>query len=60
MLTTNYKPRLQLHTNYKNYTATYRNYKNYNKELFENDIQTKLSEFDIENIPYETFTKILS
>ena len=38
--------------------VTYRNYKNYNKELFEKDIQIKLSEFDIENIPYETFTNI--
>ena len=38
--------------------VTYRNYKSYNKELFEKDIQIKLSEFDIENIPYETFTKI--
>ena len=36
----------------------YRNYKTYNKELFEKDIQIKLSEFDIENIPYETFTNI--
>ena len=38
--------------------VTYRNYKNYNKELFEKDIQIKLSEFDIENIPYETFINI--
>ena len=38
--------------------VTYWNYKNYNKELFEKDIQIKLSEFDIENIPYETFTNI--
>ena len=35
--------------------VTYRNWKNYNKELFEKDIQIKLSQFDIENIPYETF-----
>ena len=39
--------------------VTYRNYKNYEKELFEKDIQIKLSGFDIENIPYEIFTKIL-
>ena len=38
--------------------VTYRNYKNYNKGLFEKGIQIKLSEFDIENIPYETFTNI--
>ena len=43
--------------NYKQ-IVTYRNYKNYNKELFEKNIQIKLSEFDIENIPYETFTNI--
>ena len=39
-------------------TATYQNYKNYNKELFQKGIQIKLSEFDIENIPYETLTNI--
>ena len=43
--------------NYKQ-IVTYRNYKNYNKELFEKNIQIKLSEFDIENIPFETFTNI--
>ena len=36
--------------------VTYLNYKNYNKELFEKEIQIKLSEFDIENIPCKTFT----
>ena len=39
-------------------TVTYRNYKNYNKELFEKDIQIKLPEFHIENIPYEAFINI--
>ena len=38
--------------------VTYRNYKNYNKELFEKGIQIKLSEFDIKNTPYETFSNI--
>ena len=38
--------------------VTYRNHKNYNKELFQKDIQIKLSESDIENIPYEIFTNI--
>ena len=38
--------------------VTYGNCKNYNKELFEKDIQIKLLEFDIENIPYKTFTNI--
>ena len=37
--------------------VTYGNYKNY-KELFEKKIQIKLSEFDIKNIPYETFSNI--
>ena len=39
--------------------VTYQNCKSYNKELFEKDIEIKLSEFDIENIPYETFTNVL-
>ena len=38
--------------------VTYQNYKNYTKELFEKDIRIKLSEIDIENISYETFTNI--
>ena len=38
--------------------VTYRNCKNYNKEMFEKDIQIKLPECDIENIPYQTFTNI--
>ena len=38
--------------------VTIQNYKNYNKELFEEDIQIKLSEFDITSIPYELFTNI--
>ena len=38
--------------------AAYQNYKNYNKELFEYDIQIRLLEFDVESIPYETFTNI--
>ena len=36
--------------------ATYKNFKNYNKELLEKDIQIKLSEFDFESIPHETFS----
>ena len=39
-------------------TVIQRNYKNYNKELFEKEIQIKLTEFDFENIPYETFNNI--
>ena len=38
--------------------VTYRSYKNYNKELLEKDIQIKVSEFEIESIPYKTFSNI--
>ena len=36
--------------------VTYLNYKNYIRELFQNEIQTKLSEFGIGNVMCETFT----
>ena len=38
--------------------VTSQNYKDYKKELFEKEIQIKLSEFHIEGIPYEAFTNI--
>ena len=38
--------------------VAYQKYKIYKKELCEKDFQIKLSELDIENIPYKFFTNI--